>query len=71
MNDFPRATQAKILIYADDSNYLFESNNLDNLKTFAETELKKISLWFRAKDFSLSFDLNDPREDDISNIIPL
>lgn len=94
MNDFPRATQAKSLIYADDSNCLFKSNNLDNLKAFAETELKKISLWFRAnklqisapktqfmlftsrngkiiKDFSLSFDLNDPGEDDISNIIPL
>ena len=53
-NDFPRATVAKSIIYADDSNCLFKSDSLENLKILVESELSKIYIWFRSNKLQIS-----------------
>ena len=53
-NDFPRSTDAKSIIYADDSNCLFKNESLEQLKSLTENELKKISTWFRANRLQVS-----------------
>ena len=54
INDLPNATVAKSILYADDSNCLFKGSDLGELKILIESELRKISIWFRANKLQIS-----------------
>ena len=42
------------IIFADDTNMLFSANNLEDLITIVNTELHKLSIWFKANKMSLN-----------------
>lgn len=52
-NDLPKSTLLYCLLFADDTTLLASGPNLTELVEFINTELKKISLWFRANKMSL------------------
>jgi len=56
VNDFPRSTDLMSIIYADDSNCLCRDTSLVSLKEFVQTELQKISCWFKANKLALSME---------------
>jgi exonuclease III len=53
INDLPKSTLLFILLFCDDTTLLASGPNLGELVTFVNTELQKISMWFRANKMSL------------------
>lgn len=54
INDLPNATDLYKIIFADDSTCLAKDRNLRVLKTYLETEIQKLTCWFRANKLALS-----------------
>lgn len=52
-NDLPKSTLLYCLLFADDTTLLASGPNLTELVEFINSELKKISLWFRSNQMSL------------------
>ena len=53
MNDMPNSTLLFILLFCDDTTILASGPNLNDLINLVNTELQKISMWFRANKMSL------------------
>ena len=54
INDLPNATDLCKFSFADDSTCLAKDRNLCVLKTYLETEIQKLTCWFRANKLALS-----------------
>lgn len=52
-NDLPKSTQLFILLYCDDTTILASGSNLQELISFVNSELRNISVWFRANKMCL------------------
>ena len=53
INDLPKSTLLKLLLFCDDTTILASGKNLDELIEFVNIELVKISQWFRSNQLSL------------------
>ena len=53
INDLPKSTLLYSLLFADDTTLLASGSNLPELVTFVNSELQKVSTWFRANKMSL------------------
>lgn len=54
INDFWRATTLFSVLFADDTTCLAKGKNLADLTTYANSELQKISNWFRANKMAVN-----------------
>lgn len=54
INDLPNATDLYKIIFADDSTCLAKNKKLNELKLYLETEIQKLTCWFRANKLALS-----------------
>jgi hypothetical protein len=52
-NDLPKSTLLKCLLFCDDTTLLASGSNLEELIVFVNSELKKLSTWFRSNQMSL------------------
>ena len=55
INDFWRATQLFTALFADDGTALGKGKNLNELTSFVNSELQKISDWFRSNKIKTKF----------------
>ncbi len=54
INDLPRATDLFTMLFADDTSFVVSGNNLNDIITKLNNELKKINNWFRANKLCLN-----------------
>ena len=53
INDLPKSTLLKLLLFCDDTTILASGKNLNELIEFVNLELSKICEWFRSNQLSL------------------
>ena len=54
INDLPNATDFLTLLFADDTTFQVSDVDLDQLFTFANAELEKSTIWFKANKLTLN-----------------
>ena len=54
INDLPNATEFLTLLFADDTTFQVSGVDLDQLFTFANSELEKSTIWFKANKLTLN-----------------
>ena len=53
INDLPNITEMLTLLFADDSNFIYSGNSLDEILPLINADLKKICDWFRLNELSI------------------
>jgi hypothetical protein len=53
-NDIHRATEAEVILFADDTSLILSSDNMQDLTLAGNTELAKVSAWFAANGLTLN-----------------